>query len=124
MKIRILANTLRFRLRQPEISHFQQNGKVTEVTAFGPEPADQLCFSLEISSEPQLSVSFASNTTTVRVPRQLAEEWTSTELVGFDGKVNTGKGRVIEVLVEKDFVCLDSPEEDDVGAYPNPKAAC
>jgi len=124
MKIRILANTLRFRLRQPEVQQFRQYGKVTEITEFGPGPADQLRFCLQISSEPELTISFELNTTIIGVPKRLAEEWTTTDLVGFDGKIDTGKGRMMEVLVEKDFVCLDSPEEDNIGAYPNPKVVC
>lgn len=124
MKVRIQANTLRFRLRQQDISQFQQNGKVTEIIEFGPDPANQLRFCLEISSEPELTVSFEANTATVLVPRHLAEEWVSTDLVGFDGKAATGMGRLIEVLVEKDFMCLNAPEEDKVDAFPNPKAVC
>ena len=124
MKIRISGNTIRFRLRQPEVKEFQQKGTLTEVTAFGPAPADQLRFSLEITLNPQLEVNFGSNTTTVKVPKQLAEEWVTTERVGFDGKVETESGYLIEVLVEKDFVCLDRPEDEQAGAYANPKAIC
>ncbi|ALI98027.1 DUF7009 family protein [Rufibacter tibetensis] len=124
MKIRILGNSLRFRLRQPEVSSFRQTGVVTEVTQFGPEPSQKLSFILAVSSDPELSVSFEAGTTTVHVPKQLAEEWTSTDQVGFDGTVNTGQGQKIEVLVEKDFVCLDRPEEEQIGAYPNPNAIC
>ena len=124
MKVRIAGNTIRFRLKQPEVAAFEQQGKLTEVTAFGPEPADQLRFILEASSDPQLTVRFEACTTTVRVPRELALQWTETELVGFSGKADTGKGGQVDVLVEKDFACLDAPEEDNIGAYPNPNAAC
>lgn len=124
MKARVLGNNLRFRLRQPEVSYFQQHGKVTEVIKFVPAPTDQVCFCLEASAGRQLTVSFKNNTITLGVPQQLAEEWTSTDRVGFHGKTDTGKGRVIEVLVEKDIACLDAPEEDNVGAYPNPNTAC
>jgi hypothetical protein len=58
------------------------------------------------------------------VPKNPAEEWINTGLVGFDGKLDTGKGREIEVLVEKDFVCLDDLAQNNEGAYPNPKAVC
>jgi len=124
MKIRILANTIRYRLRQPEISLFQESGKVMEVTEFGPGLTDGLGFILKVISGTELTVSFEYNTTTIGVPRYLAEEWINTDLVGFDGKIDTGKGRIIEVLVEKDFACLDNPEEDNIGAFPNPKAVC
>jgi hypothetical protein len=120
MKVRILSNSLRFRLKQPEVSHFYRYGKVTEILEFGPDPAAQLRFVLEISAETHLTVGFQSNTTTIGVPREMAEAWTLTELVGFDGKIDTGQGSVIEVLVEKDFRCLDGRAEDNEGAYPNP----
>ncbi|PRY14322.1 hypothetical protein CLV24_104132 [Pontibacter ummariensis] len=124
MKIRILGNTIRFRLKQPEVDQFKKDGKVTEVIAFGARLEDQLCFSLALSSEPDLAISFQANTTTVHVPQALAEKWTSTDLVGFNGRLDTGKGQEVEVLVEKDFACLDAPEADNEGTYPNPKAAC
>ena len=124
MKIRILSNSLRFRLKQTEVSHFQQHGTITEVTEFGPEPSDQLRFTLEVASETEFAVVYASGGIIIRVPKQVAEDWTITELVGFDARVDTGKGREIELLVEKDFLCPDRPEEDNTGAYPNPKVVC
>ena len=124
MKVRISGNSIRFRLKQPEVSDFQQRGKITEVTAFGPEPKDHLHFILEVFSGPELAVNFDANTTTIRVPQELAARWTGTELIGFDGKVDTGKGQQMNLLVEKDFACLDAPEEDNAGAYPNPNAVC
>lgn len=124
MKVRISGNSIRFRLKQPEVTHFQQHGNVTEVTAFGSEPADQLRFVLEVYPGQELAVQFSANTTTVRVPQELAARWAATELVGFDGKADTGKGYQMDLLVEKDFACLDAPEEDNAGTYPNPKAVC
>lgn len=124
MKIRILGNSIRFRLKQPEVSHFEKFGKVTEVIEFGPEASDQLCFNLEMYAGPELAVSFHSATTTIKVPQALGLEWVQTDLVGFNGKVNTGKGRTISVLIEKDFMCLDGQPEDNEGTYPNPMANC
>ena len=124
MKVRISGNSIRFRLKQPEVSYFQQHGNLTEVTAFGPAPADQLRFILEVSAAPELAVHFEGSATTIRVPQELADKWTGTALVGFDGMVDTGKGQQMALLVEKDFACLDAPEEANAGTYPNPNAAC
>ncbi|MEJ7769826.1 MAG: hypothetical protein WKF89_18550 [Chitinophagaceae bacterium] len=121
MKIRILNNHLRFRLKQLEVERFMQEGRVIEVLEFGQETAAQLSFCLEIYQEESLSVRFISNVTTIFVPQGIAESWTSSERVGFDGKINTGLGRTIEILVEKDFQCLDGREEENEGSYPNPK---
>ncbi|MDO1446736.1 hypothetical protein Q0590_10765 [Rhodocytophaga aerolata] len=124
MKVRILGNSIRFRLKKPEVSQFEQVGKVTETAEFGPEPADQLRFSLETYDGETLAIRFISNTTTIYVPQALALNWTQTEKVGFDGEVDTGKGRTIRILVEKDFMCIDGNEEDNAGAYPNPMTKC
>lgn len=123
MKIRILKNSLRFRLKQPEVEDFKRHGKIMEVLEFGEDAKDQLGFGLEISGSQTLSVVFSMNKTVIHVPAALAEAWTNTEMVGFDGKIDTGKGRTIDLLVEKDFKCLDERQEDE-GAYPNPQKSC
>jgi hypothetical protein len=124
MKVRILGNSIRFRLKKPEVSLFERFGNVTEVTAFGPEATDQIRFVLETYSGAELALSFQANTTTVKVPHTLAQQWVKTELVGFDGNVDTGKGKTISILVEKDFACIDGNEADNEGAYPNPMTFC
>ncbi|MFD2998915.1 DUF7009 family protein [Pontibacter toksunensis] len=124
MKIRILGNSLRFRLKQPEVSHFQQHGIITEIIEFGPDPTNQLCFTLEITTKSEFAVDYALGQVTIHVPGHVAEDWSNNDQVGFNAKVNTGKGRGIELLVEKDFLCLDRGEEENKGAYPNPNAAC
>lgn len=124
MKIRILNNSLRFRLKQPEVLEFEQNRRIMEVLEFGAEAKDKIGFGLEISSDKLLSVSFTSNNTIVHVPESIALEWTRSEKVGFTGKIDTGMGRTIEVLVEKDFKCLDGREEENEGSYPNPNESC
>jgi hypothetical protein len=54
----------------------------------------------------------------------MALEWVQTGQIGFEGKVDTGKGRTIAILVEKDFMCIDGNERDNEGAYPNPMGNC
>ena len=120
MKIRILANSLRLRLKQPEVQHFAQTGKIAEAMEFGPEASDCFSYCLEKTTGANLAVRYQANTITVEVPQALADEWTRTERVGFGEKVDTGKGRTIELLVEKDFRCLDGSDDQDTEAYPNP----
>jgi hypothetical protein len=124
MKVRLLENSLRFRLRQPEVNQFAETGKVIQTTEFGPTSSDALSFMLEVTKEQELAVKFEDNKVTIGVPEHLAKTWISTDMVGFDGKIATGKGKFIDVLVEKDFACLDAPEEENIGAYPNPNAVC
>ncbi|HSU51280.1 MAG TPA: hypothetical protein VLJ41_11835 [Segetibacter sp.] len=123
MKVRISGNKIRFRLKQPEVNQFQQKGSVSEVLEFGSNQNDQIKFTLSESNTSTIDVQFKSNETTVLVPKEQAKEWTSTDLVGFDAEVDTGKGKKIGILVEKDFMCMDGREEDNVGSYPNPLAS-
>src|SRR5438132_348384 len=119
MKVRIAGNKLRFRLKEPEVQQFQQQGWVSEVLAFGEAEDDQLKFILATGDTDSVSIHFMNGETTILIPKALAIEWTSTALVGFDATVNSAKGRTISLLVEKDFMCMDGREEDNVGSYPN-----
>lgn len=120
MKVRISGNKIRYRLKEPEVKQFHEKGTIEEMLEFGMEKNDRLKFTLARTNSDELSVQFSLNEIIIFIPEALAEKWTSTELVGFDAVVDTGKGKVISILVEKDFVCMDGREEDNVGSYPNP----
>lgn len=122
MKVRISGNKIRFRLKEPEVKLFQQEGIISEVLAFGLSQADQLAFTLTTVDSHQIAVSFLSNQVSFSIPKAQADDWTSTDKVGFEAALNTGKGKDILLLVEKDFKCLDAREEDNEGSYPNPLA--
>jgi hypothetical protein len=120
MKVRIVNNSIRFRLKEPEVNYFSREGKVSEILEFGSSTDDRLEFRLESWEEPELGISYHKSSTIIHVPRNVANKWTKTEMVGFDGKVSTGDGRMISILVEKDFMCMDGREEENIGSYPNP----
>jgi len=124
MKVRISGNSIRFRLKQSEVKQFQQAGEIKEVTAFGGETPDKLSFVLKKGGGGDYAISYQSNTVILQVPTVICDEWTKTELVGFEETINTGKGEAITILVEKDFKCLDGSEVENEDAFPNPKAQC
>lgn len=115
MKIRIKGNSLRYRLTRSEVELFKLTGRVEEITSFG---NSSLSYSLIQSEEKELSASFSDNKIVVHVPVNITLEWTNTELVGFSSN-NT----VPSLLIEKDFTCLDTVDEDQSDNYPNPLAA-
>lgn len=115
---------MRFRLKQPEVAEFQKQGNVTETILLGSKANDQLSFILQKTEADKIAVQFGDNTTTVYVPTSLAKEWAETGRVGFDAEINLGNGKILKVLVEKDFKCLDGTEEDNIGSYPNPMKNC
>jgi hypothetical protein len=122
MKVRISGNKIRFRLKEPEVRKFQQRGTISEVLEFGNDQGEQLKFTLSTTQDQQVSIQFQSNETTILIPKAQADDWALSDLIGFDHEVETGKGKTISILVEKDFVCMDGREEDNAGSYPNPLA--
>src|SRR4051812_30494568 len=106
MKVRISGNNIRLRLKEPEVNRFAQVGFVSEVLAFGADAGDCLTFTLATGAVNQVTIAFAAQETKIIVPEVLARSWTKSGLVGFEANLDTGKGKTIGVLIEKDFVCL------------------
>jgi hypothetical protein len=114
MKIRIKSNSLRYRLTRSEVERFAQEGIIKQKLQIGD---DALTYILQQTAENEMSASFHNNIITLLMPKKMADEWTSTERVGFDA---TNKD--LYLLIEKDFTCLDNVDEDQSDNYPNPLA--
>ncbi|SRR5258708_814702 len=114
MKIRIKGNKLRYRLTKSDISGLADNGYLQEQTDF---PGQSLIYTLKTIAADTLSAEFVNNTITIFIPEQMVDELINTEKVGFENKSSH-----LQLLVEKDFTCLDNVEEDQSDNYPNPLA--
>lgn len=112
MKLRIKGNSLRYRLTKSEVERFCDTGYFQEITHFGNK---HLIYALEKNFSDKLSASFKDNKITLFMPAMMADEWANTTRVGFENKEGE-----IYLLVEKDFVCLDTVNEDQSDNYPNP----
>jgi hypothetical protein len=123
MKVRIQGNSIRFRLKQFEVETFGETGIVKEVLSFGPGVNDQMEFVLRKTEESSYSLEQKGTVIQINIPSSVARDWTTTELVGFGETIITAKKSAVNVLVEKDFKCIDRSDEDEVGSYPNPREA-
>ena len=112
MKIRIKGNSLRYRLTKSDVKQLSENSYVEEVINFG---NTTLTYVLQRSATDSFASNFINNKITVYMPDAMVEEWTTTDIVGFDGKHNE-----LYLLIEKDFMCLDAVAEDQSDNYPNP----
>ena len=84
MKLRIKGNSIRIRLTKTEVSNFEQNGFYQEETNFGNA---KLVYAIKRSStHQQLSTDMLESCITLYIPETIANEWTSTDLVGFQNK--------------------------------------
>ncbi len=125
MKLRIRGNSVRFRLLRSEVAALGAEGRIAETTIFGSTEKDVLTYSIQISDDAErVSAGFCENDICVVLPREAADEWINSEQVEIEAAIEEN-GQTIEILVEKDFVCLtrtDDPDNRD--AFPIPKADC
>ena len=123
MKIRIKGNSIRYRLTKTDIQNFGTNGFVEERTEFQNGP----CFYYRLEKKPgipNLDASFLNNRITIFISEDIANEWITTDVIGFDNRMNIGNEKGLFLLIEKDFACLDHALEDQSDNYPNPNKVC
>jgi hypothetical protein len=128
MKLRIRGNSLRLRLLRAEVEQLKDQGQVTETIRFGPSPAEQLTYALEMKSDAALiDARFAGNKITVRIPVLMARNWIETELIALQSEApaeNADSENDLKILIEKDFVCLERKDDaDNIDAFPHPAAS-
>jgi len=123
MKLRIRGNSLRFRLTQGEVSKLLAKDRVSESVHFSSSTADLLTYSLEACEHAtQVSAHFGNGEILVDVPTLLVESWANTNQVGIEYIQPLGEGRELQIVIEKDFLCLQPrPGEDQSDNFPHPQ---
>jgi hypothetical protein len=120
MKLRILDNSIRLRLTQSEVAALCRDGLVTARTGF--PGGHTLSYVVESSPASVAPAAFFSNhVITVRLPETTVLPWAASQQVSIDGEQRLDDGRVLKVLVEKDFACLaPRTDEDESDMFPHP----
>jgi hypothetical protein len=119
MKLRIKENSIRLRLRQPEVACAASQGRLESTTDFGPTA---LRFTLVGKDVSGMSARFTDNTIVVTAPQTALAAWAKSDDVGLYGEQATSTGDMLTIAIEKDFRCLDRSHADDdqAGTYPHP----
>ena len=112
MKLRFHGDSLRLRLSRAEMARLAETGRVEDALTFA--SGRTLGYSLETG--PALTAAFDGERISIMVPSVAAKHWMESDEVGIEGSSG-----LLKVLVEKDFQCLHSGEED-ADAFPNPMA--
>ena len=123
MKLRINGNSLRLRVSRSELARFQTRGRIEETIHFTASPAAKLTYALE--SAPQSSpvkVRYGPNEVTVVLSEGQVRIWADEGEVGVYAALEMGQAGSLEVIVEKDFACVDRRDEESIDTFPNPHA--
>jgi hypothetical protein len=122
MKLRIKGNSLRLRLGPTEVERLLAAGRIEETIRFAPEQSATLTYALELTASDQdVSLHYEPCEVTVLLSRMQASRWAEGEQVTIAGEVGVGQGN-LELLIEKDFACIDRDDSENVDTFPNPKA--
>ena len=123
MKLRIRGNSIRLRLKRGEVESLAAGNKLIEETEF---PGTVFSYSLELSDNEDMVASFDNGRIEISMPREIIPEWADTDLVTLYTEQELPDESKLEILVEKDFTCLEPGHhrncEDDQDTYPHPSA--
>ena len=105
-----------------EVDELRDRGEVSASTAF--PGSRRLYYRIESSpASVRAAAFFSDNTLTVRLPETAVVAWATTDQVSMQDEQTLDDGDSLQILVEKDFVCLTSREgEDESDMYPHPDA--
>ena len=111
MKFRTTHNSIRLRLRKSELTLLKDHLKVSESIDF-PSGA-QFIVSLEIKDlMSAVNAKFEAQVLSVYISTEVADQWIDTEDVGIERFIELPNHERLHILIEKDFPCLDRPNED------------
>jgi hypothetical protein len=120
MKIRVLGNSIRFRLTVSEVGALCSTGHVEERTIF---PSGTFTYAVQKTGEASgLEAKFEGGNIILLLPAKMGEGWAENSVVGFESEQEVPGGKKLKLLLEKDFACLEKRETDDRDTYPNPKS--
>ena len=114
MKLRFEQNSIRLRLRKPDIAALRLNGFVQETVVF---PGAALMYMLRIAETHALTASLSEIAIAIDLPAEMAAQWMNSDAVGIYQSVQVGKGQILKVTIEKDFSCKDRPHENKADTF-------
>ena len=111
MKLRTTENSIRIRIKKSELAELKETKSIEENVNF---PSGVL-FKFKVSIRQQqdkLSATLVSNELNLSIGADIANQWITTNDVGVEHYLDLSDGNQLHLLLEKDFPCLDRPEED------------
>jgi len=107
-------------LTRSEVEQFAETGRVDETIEFTPAAGGRLEYAL-VAGQDRVRAAIDGGRITIFLPQAAADEWVATDRVGIEGSQSLGDGRHLNILVEKDFACLDRrPGDEDLNAFAHP----
>ena len=114
---------MRLRVTRSEVNRLIDTGLIEETIHFG--PSESLKLSYVLKHEPDLTstvLRYQSPEVAVLLPTEEAKTWASSAQVGIYATIDIGPAGTVDIIVEKDFACLDRSHADNLDTFANPNA--
>ena len=123
MKLRMKGNSVRLRVTRSELERLLAEGRIEETVYFAADASSRLTYALE-QSDTVAGTQLLSRPHEIAVllPKQLASSWAEGADIGVYETIDLGPRGSLELMVEKDFACLDLSDAENVDTFPNPNA--
>lgn len=118
MKLRLFGDSVRVRVRKPDIQALVSDGFIEKSLRTGAGTADVFAYRLELVETPGWELRSLPRGISISIPQAVANQWAATETVGISFTAPWG----VRVLIEKDFPCLEPrPGETEDGTFARPE---
>ncbi|MEO1652062.1 MAG: hypothetical protein AAFU64_00835 [Bacteroidota bacterium] len=111
MKLRMTKNSIRIRIRKSELALLKENQKISESVQFPGAPAFQFSLAI-VKQEDKLKARLENQHLGLFLSPSAAEYWFAPSQVSLESFIDLPEGEQLHLLLEKDFPCLDRPEQD------------
>ena len=121
MKLRIKGNSIRLRFSRPELASLVAGRPLEESVRFSAQPQAQLIYTLAPAcAGSEQIVEYTGCRLTISLTTEQIATLNQSNEVGIYTSVAIGLDDVLEIMVEKDFACLDGSDDDNRDTFANP----
>jgi hypothetical protein len=127
MKLRIKGNSMRLRVSRSELARLLEGERVEETIHFSAAPDSYLTYGLQSAAQPAaIRIQWEPRNVTVLLSDERLRFWGRDAEVGIYESLDLGPSGSLEVIIEKDFACLDRSDEENNDTFANPstEAVC
>jgi hypothetical protein len=112
------------RVSRSELTRFLGSNRIEDTIHFGPGPEAKLTYALESNAANTATiVRYSPQELTVSISEDQARTWSEAGEIGIYTAVDIGGDGSLEVVIEKDFACLDRSDEDNADTFVNPNVS-
>jgi hypothetical protein len=121
LKLRIKGNSLRLRVSRSELARFLAGEEIAETIRFAAAQEAKLTYALARGTQASAAiVRYRPQEVTVLLSEEQAQSWSQENEVGVYTLVDIAPEGLLELIVEKDFACLDRSDENNKDTFANP----